>query len=89
MAKYVTSKGNLWRVTHKDDIVPKIPPSSFGYSHASPEYWITTGNGNKTVHPSDVKKVQGVGSKKGNAGTLNPDILAHNWYFGNIDFCIL
>jgi triacylglycerol lipase len=73
-------------VTHTDDIVPKLPPSSFGFSHPSPEYWITSGNV-ATVTSSDIEVIEGVGSKSGNAGTLSPDVEAHNWYLGNIDAC--
>lgn len=82
----MTDQGSLWRATHTDDVVPKLPPSSFGFSHASPEFWITSGN-NETVSTSDIEEVQGVGSKDGNAGTVNPDIEAHNWYIVNIDGC--
>ena len=40
----MTDQGSLWRATHTDDVVPKLPPSSFGFSHASPEFWITLSN---------------------------------------------
>ncbi|KAJ5344606.1 hypothetical protein N7452_002610 [Penicillium brevicompactum] len=86
LATYITNQGSLWRVTHQDDIVPKLPPSSWGFSHPSPEYWITSDN-EATVTSSDVDVIEGVGSKAGNAGTLNPDVEAHNWYFGHIDGC--
>lgn len=86
LATYITNQGSLYRVTHTDDVVPKLPPASFGFSHPSPEYWITSGN-DVTVTPSDVTVIQGVGSKAGNAGTANPDIEAHNWYLVYIDQC--
>ncbi|KAJ5104330.1 hypothetical protein NUU61_001677 [Penicillium alfredii] len=86
LAKYITKQAHLWRVTHTDDIVPKLPPASFGFSHASPEYWVTSGD-NKTVTPADIQVVQGVGSTDGNAGTPEPDVSAHNWYLLNIDAC--
>lgn len=86
LATYMTDQGALWRTTHSDDLVPKLPPSSFGFSHASPEFWITSGD-NETVTTSDVEEIQGIGSKEGNAGTINPDIEAHNWYIVNIDGC--
>ncbi|CDM29794.1 hypothetical protein DTO013E5_6152 [Penicillium roqueforti] len=86
LAQYITDQGSLWRVTHTDDLVPKVPPATVGFSHASPEYWITSGD-NTTVTSSDIDVIVGVGSKSGNAGTLNPDTAAHNWYLGHIDAC--
>lgn len=86
LATYMTDQGNLWRTTHTDDEVPKLPPASFGFVHASPEYWITSGN-NVTVTTSDIQVIQGIGSTDGNAGTIDPDIEAHNWYIVNIDGC--
>ncbi|KGO63625.1 Lipase, class 3 [Penicillium italicum] len=86
LAEYITNQGSLWRVTHDDDLVPKVPPSTFGFSHASPEYWITVGD-NTTVTLSDVDVIEGVGSKAGNAGTLDPSIEEHFWYLGHIDAC--
>ncbi|KAJ5958007.1 Lipase class 3 [Penicillium vulpinum] len=86
LAKYITAQGSLWRVTHAADLVPKLPPASVGFSHPSPEYWITSDN-EATVTSSDIEVIEGVGSKSGNAGTLKPDTEAHNWYLGHIDAC--
>ncbi|RAL01130.1 uncharacterized protein BO80DRAFT_434774 [Aspergillus ibericus CBS 121593] len=46
LADYITDqdKGSNYRVTHTDDIVPKLPPELLGYHNFSPEYWITSGN---------------------------------------------
>ncbi|KAJ5688803.1 hypothetical protein N7462_003195 [Penicillium macrosclerotiorum] len=86
LATYMTGQGSLWRVTHEDDIVPKLPPMSWGFSHASPEYWVTSDN-DVTVTTSDVEEVVGVDSTDGNAGTSGESISAHNWYFVEIDGC--
>ncbi|KAJ5621074.1 hypothetical protein N7510_005058 [Penicillium lagena] len=86
LATYITNQGSLWRVTHTDDIVPKLPPASFGFSQPSPEYWITSGN-NVTVTTSTIQEIQGVGSDSGNAGTTDVSIEAHNWYLVDIDAC--
>ncbi|KAJ5489602.1 Lipase [Penicillium diatomitis] len=86
MAEYITSVGNQWRVTHTDDTVPKLPPRLYGFSHASPEYWITSGD-NVTVTTNDVTVVTGVNSLGGNDGTLTSSVAAHNWYIVNIDGC--
>lgn len=86
LATYMTNQGSLWRVTHTDDIVPKLPPASWGFTHASPEYWITSGDG-VTVTTSDITEVTGVGSSAGNAGTSGDSVSAHNWYIVEIDGC--
>jgi len=86
LAAYMTAQGSLYRCTHSDDIVPKLPPASWGFSHASPEYWITSGN-NVKVTTSDIQVIEGVGSTDGNAGTIDPDVEAHNWYIVEIDGC--
>ncbi|OJJ35897.1 hypothetical protein ASPWEDRAFT_109605 [Aspergillus wentii DTO 134E9] len=82
----VTDKGDNYRVTHTDDIVPKLPPKLLGYHHASPEYWITSGN-NVTVTTADVDVVTGVDSTDGNDGTTADSRTAHRWYFGYISEC--
>jgi triacylglycerol lipase len=86
LATYITNQGSLWRTTHTDDIVPKLPPASFGFSQPSPEYWITSGD-NVTVTTSSVQVIQGVGSDSGNAGTSGSSVEAHNWYIVDIDAC--
>ncbi|RMJ23986.1 Extracellular lipase [Aspergillus sp. HF37] len=80
LAEYITAQGSLFRVTHTDDIVPNLPPTTFGFSHPSPEYWITSDNG-ETVTTSDIQVVKGIDSTEGNAGTVWIDgTAAHGWY---------
>lgn len=86
LSAYMTDQGSLWRVTHTNDIVPRLPPTSFGFSHASPEYWITSGN-DVTVTTSDVEEISGIDSKAGNAGQAITEVEPHNWYIVNIDGC--
>ncbi|OJJ50407.1 hypothetical protein ASPZODRAFT_149736 [Penicilliopsis zonata CBS 506.65] len=88
LADYITdqSMGSNYRVTHTDDIVPKLPPKLLGFHHYSPEYWITSGN-DVTVTTSDVTEVTGVDSTDGNAGTSGDSITAHRWYFIYISEC--
>lgn len=74
-------------MTHTNDIVPRLPPSLFGFTHWSPEYWITSANG-ATVGGSDVELVEGVGSRGGNAGEDKQSVLAHSWYFVSIFKCM-
>ncbi|PYH99491.1 alpha/beta-hydrolase [Aspergillus ellipticus CBS 707.79] len=88
LADYITDQtsGSNYRVTHTDDIVPKLPPELLGYHHFSPEYWITSGN-DVTVTDSDITEVVGVDSTAGNDGTTDDSITAHRWYFIYISEC--
>ncbi|OKL57345.1 hypothetical protein UA08_07645 [Talaromyces atroroseus] len=88
LADYITSEsmGTNYRVTHTDDIVPKVPPELLGYAHFSPEYWITSGN-DVTVTDADVNEVVGVDSTAGNDGTTDDSVEAHRWYFVHISAC--
>jgi hypothetical protein len=83
---YISSRGNNYRVTHKDDIVPKLPGYLLGYAHISNEYWITSPN-DVPVTTSDIQVSSGPFNLAGNKGTLaaNPD--DHQWYFGQITGC--
>ncbi|KAJ5177282.1 Lipase [Penicillium canariense] len=85
LAEYMTNQG-VWRVTHTMDLVPRLPPASWGFSHASPEYWITSGN-DVTVTTGDITEIVGVGSTAGNAGASGTSVEAHNWYIVHIDGC--
>ncbi|OJK04868.1 hypothetical protein ASPACDRAFT_1851828 [Aspergillus aculeatus ATCC 16872] len=88
LANYITSKGSgsNFRVTHLNDVVPRLPPRLLGYSHPSPEYWITSGTG-AAVTSSDIDIIQGVDSCAGNAGENITSVLAHLWYFISIGTC--
>lgn len=86
LAKYITSQGTSYRTTHTNDVVPKVPPASFGFSHTSPEYWITSGD-EETVKSSDIDVIQGVNSTGGNAGASGVSVSAHHWYIVAIDKC--
>jgi hypothetical protein len=77
-----SDKGESFRVVHKDDVVPTLPPSVpflMPYAHMQPEYYITTGN-NVNVTAQDVKRIP-----EGNNGGM--DIAAHLWYFNKISAC--
>lgn len=88
LSDYITNqnRGENFRVTHTDDVVPRTPPSFLDYEHISPEYWVTSPNG---VAPTvnDVVRLEGSQNKDGNAGQEGLDIAAHRWYFGPITQC--
>ena len=87
LAEYITGQGTLYRTTQTNDIVPKLPPGTWGYSHPAPEYWITSDNG-ATVTTEDVEVIQETNSTAGNAGTAGGSVLAHLAYFVDISACL-
>lgn len=84
----MTNQGSLYRVTHTNDIVPSVPPESFGFSHASPEYWITNPD-LQSVGTGDIQEVDGVDATGGNAGESSYLIDPHLWYFNAITACLV
>ena len=91
------SRGNNFRVTHTNDIVPQIPPRDLEpeWDHYFPEFWIFTDT--VPVPENDIKRVDGsLTSTAGNEGDTSGlgfvvDVLtgikAHSTYFGPISAC--
>jgi len=87
LAEFITAQsGGNYRVTHDQDIVPKLPGYALGFAHVSPEYWITTPSGT-AVAANDVQVSSGVVDLLGNQGTLESSIADHLFYFNSVAAC--
>lgn len=89
-----SQEGNEFRVTHFDDPVPRLPPSSAllgSYRHTSPEFWLTTEDGTNVtasaINVSNFEVCEGIDNDDcvGSQDGLNID--AHRLYFRNISAC--
>jgi hypothetical protein len=95
LSKYISAQaGGNYRVTNWNDLVPQLPPVSFGYAHISPEYYIKKQT-RQAVAASDLQVYTGYTNWwgyaifVGNGGWITPDIGAHLWYFNSITACSL
>ncbi|KAL9060815.1 MAG: hypothetical protein Q9206_000861 [Seirophora lacunosa] len=80
--------GGNFRVTHKNDPVPRLAPVVLGFVHISPEYYISSPN-NVVPTANDITKYTGAINLLGNSGNnpLSTDVDAHGWYFNAISAC--
>jgi Lipase (class 3) len=86
-ADYISNQpGGNYRVTHTDDIVPKLPGIFAGYRHVGTEYFITSGN-NVPVTTRDITVIPGRPLIAGNQATFTSSIEAHSWYFNAVGAC--
>lgn len=78
-----------YRVTATEDPIPRVPITSFGYQHTSPEYWIHSNP--EDPGPDDVNVLGGYFNPKGvNQFDMSHDgfhMDAHRHYFGYISGC--
>lgn len=88
-ASFVTAQaGSEYRVTHTADPIARLPPLFLGYSHVSPEYWLSTGNSTTTEYTTaDVVVCEGTTNLDCNGATSGFDMVAHSHYFRLIDGC--
>ncbi|KAL8718477.1 MAG: hypothetical protein Q9225_004391 [Loekoesia sp. 1 TL-2023] len=90
LSDFITNQnmGGNFRVTHKNDPVPRLPPVVLGFVHISPEYYISTPN-NVVPTANDITKYDGSINLQGNSGNnpLNTDLSAHGWYFNSVGAC--
>ncbi|XWW93385.1 hypothetical protein V2A60_001318 [Cordyceps javanica] len=81
-------RGGLFRITHIDDPVPRLPPMIFSYRHSGTEYWLSNGEASQTEYrPADVKVCRGIDTVACNAGTVGFNLPAHLFYLGGISDC--
>ena len=87
LAEFITAQpGGNFRVTHANDLVPKLPGYELGYAHVSPEYWITSAI-DVTVTTSVVQVSTGNEDTSGNEGQSGGSIPDHLFYFNSISAC--
>lgn len=88
-ANFITqSRGGQWRVTHRDDPVPRLPPLFTGYRHISPEYWLKGGNTDQIEYPiTSIMQCDGIANINCNAGTFGLNTEAHGYYFRKVGAC--
>ena len=89
LSNFITNQnmGGNFRVTHKSDPVPRLPPIALGFVHISPEYFISTGD-NVIPSADNITQYNGEINLLGNSNPLSSiDISAHGWYFGPIGAC--
>ncbi len=86
-ADYISKQpGGNYRITHTDDIVPKLPGIIVGFRHVGTEYFIKSGN-NIPVTSTDIQVIPGNPLIAGNQATSSSSINAHGWYFNAIAAC--
>ncbi|KAI9747235.1 MAG: hypothetical protein M1815_004486 [Lichina confinis] len=77
--------GGNFRVTNRNDLVPRLPPREFGYAHVNPEYHIVSVDDD--VSADEVTFFANPSKRDGNAGADGFDVDAHGQYFGPISAC--
>jgi predicted lipase len=87
ISDYISNQpGGNFRVTHKNDPVPKLPLLTMGYVHISPEYYINTST-QQDVKAGDISVYSGASNLfVGNQASLSFDVGAHLYYFASINW---
>ncbi|KAJ4340226.1 hypothetical protein N0V95_007546 [Ascochyta clinopodiicola] len=87
LSSYISDQaGGNYRVTHRNDPVPRLPMMIMGYVHISPEYYITQ-KSNVAITEKDLQVFDGAVNWKGNNAWLITSVEAHRWYFTKMYMC--
>lgn len=90
-AEYVSAQpGSVFRITHVNDPVPRLPPNLMGYYHTDVEYWLSTGGALTTDYtPNDVLVCKGIFNKNCNTKSdfFGFGFAAHVNYLTRIGAC--
>lgn len=81
--------GYTYRITHYDDVVPRLPPMSYlGYGHTSAEYWLSWGPSDRVNYTTDqITECTGYVNSNCNAAGWYPGIKSHLYYLVAITHC--
>ncbi|KAI6641452.1 hypothetical protein MCOR08_001161 [Pyricularia oryzae] len=90
-AEYVSAQpGSVFRITHVNDPVPRLPPNLMGYYHTDVEYWLSTGGALTTDYtPNDVLVCKGIFNRNCNTKSdfFGFGFAAHVNYLTRIGAC--
>ena len=81
----INQPGREFRVTHANDVVPRLPPLILGYRHISPEFWLATSEyttAKYNIH--NIKVCYGIANLRCNNRAPGAEVMAHLYYFGKI-----
>jgi hypothetical protein len=89
-ANWMTAqKGGHWRVTHRQDTVPRLPPLLLGYRHVSPEYWLSgSNNGRSDSSIASVRVCPGIANTTCNGRRISFAFNSHMNYLGDVSACL-
>ncbi|KAH6655776.1 Alpha/Beta hydrolase protein [Truncatella angustata] len=81
--------GREYRLTHFDDVFPRLPPMSYlGYAHSSAEYWLKWGPADRVDYvPGMIAKCWGFLNGDCNAAGWYPGLRSHLYYLVAISHC--
>ncbi len=82
-ARFLTEQSRKsFRITARDDVVPRLPWTSLGFMHTSPEFFIERNADDP--RPEDITVLTGYFNSHGNSGQDAFDLKYHRNYFGAI-----
>ncbi|PHH71139.1 hypothetical protein CDD82_6719 [Ophiocordyceps australis] len=87
-AAYAQRAARNWRVTHANDIVPRLPLLEWGFRHVETEYWLPGDGFGRPYAPPEMRRCEGEMALRCNSGTTGLDIMAHLVYFHNMVSCM-